>query len=649
VILDEIVLHNFGLFGGRHVVKLTPAPNKPIVLVGGLNGTGKTTLLDAIGLALYGPHAAIGRRRTGAYDDYLGGAIHRGVDPRDGAAVEVAFRARQGGRERTIRVRRSWTKRGVRVREHLDVYDDGERNSALTDSWASHVEAFIPRGVAPLFFFDGEQLEAFADLDRARDLLATAVSSLLGLELVDRLVGDLAVLERRRKLESSRAPVRAEIDRLEAEIARCGREERRRVEELSTAEASVASLQRKYSQLDERFRREGGELFEMADALSVRRSEIVAQLKALEERLREQAGHAMPLLLVAPAVRKLAARRMSPLQGEELVRLLQARDETLLSTLREHAVAGTVLEIVERSLLEDRSARATDQEWVDPDAVAQAQVLENVVMPEATSVADSLLSDIGCAQDELEALDRKLSSVPAPDAIADLLSARERAAAEVRAAEEVMTERREAVAAVHRDIERRRAEVERLLDASAHETLAEEQAARVLGASARARETAARFRVAATQRHLGRIQRLILDSLELLLRKERLVADIKIDPESFAVELVGSDSKTLHPQELSAGERQLLATAMVWGLARASGRPLPVVVDTPLGRLDSTHREHLVERYFPNASHQVVLLSTDEEIDADNWTRLRPRVARSYRLDFDEATASTTVNDGYFF
>jgi DNA sulfur modification protein DndD len=92
----------------------------------------------------------------------------------------------------------------------------------------------------------------------------------------------------------------------------------------------------------------------------------------------------------------------------------------------------------------------------------------------------------------------------------------------------------------------------------------------------------------------------------------------------------------------------LLAIAILWGLARASGRPLPTVIDTPLGRLDSQHRDHLVRRYFPHASHQVLLLSTDEEITGTYYKALRPSIGREYRLSFDEKNARTVVEPGYF-
>ena len=99
---------------------------------------------------------------------------------------------------------------------------------------------------------------------------------------------------------------------------------------------------------------------------------------------------------------------------------------------------------------------------------------------------------------------------------------------------------------------------------------------------------------------------------------------------------------------LSAGERQLLAVAILWGLAKASGRPLPVVIDTPLGRLDGTHRRHLLTRYFPDASHQVILLSTDTEITGKARDSMEDVIAHSYTLRYREDMSATTVERGYF-
>ena len=126
------------------------------------------------------------------------------------------------------------------------------------------------------------------------------------------------------------------------------------------------------------------------------------------------------------------------------------------------------------------------------------------------------------------------------------------------------------------------------------------------------------------------------------------MSGLTIDPETFTVTLLDRSGRPLPFDRLSAGERQLLATSLLWGLARASGRPVPTIIDTPLGRLDSSHRKHLTERYFPFASHQVLLLSTDEEIVGDYLRSIRPFVTRSYHLAHDEKLGSTSVKSGYF-
>ena len=104
----------------------------------------------------------------------------------------------------------------------------------------------------------------------------------------------------------------------------------------------------------------------------------------------------------------------------------------------------------------------------------------------------------------------------------------------------------------------------------------------------------------------------------------------------------------LEPAKLSAGERQLLAIAILWGLAEASGKELPTVIDTPLGRLDGIHRSNLVNNYFPKAGQQVILLSTDEEIVGDYYKQLKPYIAREFHISYNEPAKTSGFNQGYF-
>src|SRR5436305_1662157 len=108
MILDELVLQNFGGFAGRQSLDLKPRSGRPIVVIGALNGSGKTTVLEALQLAFYGPLASPAVRRGAGHEAYLSRMIHRGIDRAAGAAVELAFRAYVAGVERAFRVNRAW-------------------------------------------------------------------------------------------------------------------------------------------------------------------------------------------------------------------------------------------------------------------------------------------------------------------------------------------------------------------------------------------------------------------------------------------------------------------------------------------------------------------------------------------------------------
>jgi DNA sulfur modification protein DndD len=134
-----------------------------------------------------------------------------------------------------------------------------------------------------------------------------------------------------------------------------------------------------------------------------------------------------------------------------------------------------------------------------------------------------------------------------------------------------------------------------------------------------------------------------------LARKEDMVVDVRIDPTTFAASLIDRHGKAIPKERLSAGEKQIYAIAMLEALGKASGRQLPVIIDTPLGRLDSHHRGNLVENYFPRASHQVIVLSTDTEVDEPFYQGMSRHISHAYHLVFDHVTGATKAEAGYFW
>ena len=201
MIFEKLTLQNFGLFRGKQVLDLHPLPGNghstPIVLFGGMNGGGKTTILDAVKLALYGPRGSYSKKANIAYDEFLRDSINRGVPASTGAAVALDFRITRDGEEHVYQVHRAWQQRGRTLRERVCVCKDGVQDQYAADHWTDLVEEVIPLGVSQLFFFDAEQIRFLADEETAQVSLGSAIKSLLGLDLAERLITDAGVLEGR--------------------------------------------------------------------------------------------------------------------------------------------------------------------------------------------------------------------------------------------------------------------------------------------------------------------------------------------------------------------------------------------------------------------------------------------------------------------
>jgi len=100
-----------------------------------------------------------------------------------------------------------------------------------------------------------------------------------------------------------------------------------------------------------------------------------------------------------------------------------------------------------------------------------------------------------------------------------------------------------------------------------------------------------------------------------LLSSQKVYNRIEIT-DDYEVKLI--DINWVNQTNLSAWQTQILMTSLLWGLEKLSDFQLPIIIDTPLARLDPIHRKNMLEKYFHNAWWQVIILSQPSEITKED-------------------------------
>jgi len=657
MIIDEIVLENFGVYKGRQVINLSPvSEQKPIILFGGLNGAGKTTLLDALRLTLYGKMATCSNRGNTAYDKFLKNCINRDVSPEKGACLEVAFRQHSKGEEHAYRVSRNWNCSGKSVKDSVSVTRNGEIDSLLTENWNEFAEGLIPSAIADLFFFDGEKIADIAEPENTAQFLRTAIDSLLGLNIISQLHIDLSVLVRRKQVQQKS---KADRDKIKAEETALEKLLKRK-DVLTTQRASqktkVEQLTKKIRRAESTYKQAGGNLFEQRQSLESQHADTKVSVTDLEEKMRDLASKALPLSLLPNLladVTRQAEKECDRHDSELILKKTRTRDKALLKFIEKESPKELSCKIKDYL----SSAQQGEEEVIrsveivldaTPQLLKQCHALQDEIVPSQIQAAKVLREELETQQGKQTDLERKIEAIPDPETLKPIVDEIKHRKVEL----ETISIRREAAGqeldSLHNEIEQQERRVISLIEQTVDTEISQEKIDRTILYAQKAQRNLIQFKTQVIEKNISKLESLILQSFRELIRKKTLVKSIRIDPLEYQLTLIGSNGSKLPTERLSAGERQLLAVAMVWGLARASGRPLPAIVDTPLGRLDSKHRKHLVSRYFPFASHQVLLLSTDEEINENHLEQLKPRIGRSYHLDFDHDSQTTQIKEGYF-
>lgn len=138
---------------------------------------------------------------------------------------------------------------------------------------------------------------------------------------------------------------------------------------------------------------------------------------------------------------------------------------------------------------------------------------------------------------------------------------------------------------------------------------------------------------------------------KLLVSYKGHVAKVELSDsiEQFNIKLYHTAGNEISLNQFNAASKQIFIQVLLKVLRNLGDYNPPVMIDTVMGVLDNESRDALMEEYFPQLAEQTILLCTTSEIRTDSdYIKLEPFISKTYTLHRNVEAQNTTVEDGYF-
>lgn len=661
IIFKELILENFGPYLGKNVINLVPKTEKnidaPIILFGGINGGGKTTLMDSIRLALYGKRAECSNRDGITYKDFLLQCINKQTSGAEKTRIELTFEHIIDNRWLELKIVRYWDRNVTDIGDNLGIIEGDFPDIELTNNWDEYIEKLLPLGISNLFLFDGEQVKELAEQDYPTTGVKNAIKSLLGIELVEKLGLDLDILAtRKQKFINENESKNDTFNQIENDLVNLETQKKNLIEQIEVQERKIKKTQRNYRKIAENLKDSTLKL--SAELQEFKRKKQVLELKieTIQSELHTLASQYLPLNFIPNLLTDLEKELKSHNQIINLKNsqdLWIEKDRDLLDFLSTLNIESQIYNQVNSYLQEKQQTIINELKSknlylpVEENSLSNLSNILEKYLPQQTVKLDNLLTNLQKLEQELEYTELELARINSP-------SYHKQIEAEYRQQEKLLIEEKSTIEVFKKNLDALHQKINTLrnkLTRDSEDDLYNQQVKHMLQTMPKVKNTLRLFQEKLTLRKLNKLELEVTNCFRYLLHKSNFISKVAIATDSFALNLYDEEGDIIPKQRLSAGEKQILAISLLWGLARVSERNLPVAIDTPLGRLDSSHRFNLIERYFPTASHQVILLSTDTEIGKSEVEFLRNKnvISQEYLLEYDRTYNQTTIKKGYFW
>lgn len=645
MVIKELKLHNFGVYAGDNSFEFTS--DKPIVLIGGMNGRGKTTFLEAILLALYGQNSfAYHESKFRSYGQYLKSYINI-ADGTNEAGVELYFSLDDSENEK-YRINRTWNGNAQRIKEDIAVFKNEEWNSFLTENWAMFIENLLPSRLSNFFFFDGEKIAELA-VEDTDTKMKESIRSLLGISILDVLNNDMSrILSRTNKKTNVNDNI-SEIEKMREIKEQLQKDLLTLEKDILEKNALLVEKNKKLDLLKSEYKAKGGEVVKQREDLYQKRISLNVSVNQSNEILIGDATSELPFLMVKDLLLSIEEQAMLEQEKKTLEMTVYQMKYMLKKYEVDHPEAVDYAKHFMDYINENSESSNVEEVYgLSDNTLYRLQELLESGLASKVKETQKHMALLEKYRKEIEQLDNYLSVDIDEKAIAQIYKNIKKIENEIADIEINIASLEEQRRMKNGQFITANADFKKNVEAYLQQAELKDDTDRVVKYSQIATSILNEYKIRLQRRKISVVADTMTKCYKKLANKKTLINKVLMDENTLDLRYINSDGEEVLKSSLSAGEKQLMVISLLWSLAICSKRKLPVIIDTPLSRLDSNHRETLINYYFPNASEQTIILSTDSEITDEYYKMMKNNVGDEFTLIYDDNSKSTSIRKGYF-
>ena len=685
--IEKVEIKNFRIYYGTNHIMFPTVPGKNVSIISGDNGHGKTTFLTSLVWCLYGKQMQEVDKfykdkmlASRGYKGYLASCMNKQALSRGEAEFSVSIHLKDialpGVQCKSMQITRRCNIN--KENDILEIKIDGTDNELVDEVGQQlFIQDFIlPKEIAKFFFFDAERIVTIAEMQSIEDkkLLSQAYSEVLGIKKYEDLRRNLNDLRIRFRKDSANDVEKVQFKDLGKEIVRLKKSIKHKESCRDKLLSEKAALKAKSDELQEKLLREGNhitlsEIRQLQDE-KTRLSEEGKSLMSEFKDLLELAPFATAGAILTDIQKQLDAEKKQR-QSSIDRSLLEDKIETVIRSLKndlsdrsldidievEDYYLAKLRSLLRKHLIEEEQDSAEITAKVLHDFTnEQRNNFDTMLSNLRTTYGDRLRSVsrlIKINRQDYSTVSRKLGNIDVMETDALIKKYRtEKAKLDVRI--QNTDEEIQALSQSLGSLENDSASKEKLYEELARKIRVNEEFQDKDQLANRLLNELDTFIKMIKMEKKDSLEREVLSGINTLMHKKGFIHKVVVEINSniMDIHLIDGRGQEIARDDLSKGEQQLYATAILKALVEESGIDFPVLVDSPLQKFDDKHSRSVITGFYPQISKQVILLPLlNKELVKEEYELLARHVNSTFVIDnlSEEASQFREVDPARLF